>query len=39
MHSSDNDSTTPIVETYDGALERLEEIIHNMKVSYSNYVI
>ena len=39
MHSSDNDAKTSIVGTYEGALERLEEIIHNMKVSYSNYVI
>ena len=38
MHSSDNDATTTIIGTYEGALERLEEVIHNMKVSYSKYI-
>ena len=38
MHSSDNDSTTSIIGTYEKALEKLEEIIHHMKVSYSNYI-
>jgi len=37
MHSSDNDATTTIIGTYEGALERLEEVIHNLKVSYSKY--
>lgn len=39
MHSSDNDATTSIVGTYEEALEKLEEIIHNMKVSYSKYIV
>jgi len=39
MHSSDSDATTSIEGTYGKALEKLEEIIHNMKVSYSNYIV
>lgn len=39
MHSTDSDATTVVIGTYEGALERLEEIIHNMKVSYSKYVV
>lgn len=39
MHSSDNDSTTTVIGTYEGALERLNEIIHNIKVSYSEYIV
>lgn len=38
MHSSDSDVTTTIIGTYEGALERLEEIIHNMKMNYSKYM-
>ncbi len=37
MHSSDNDVTTTIIGTFDGAIDRLEEVIRNMKVSYSQY--
>lgn len=39
MHSSDSDATTSIEGTYGKALEKLEEIIHNMKVNYSNYIV
>lgn len=38
MHSSDSDLTTTVIGTYDNALEKLEEIIQNMKVSYSKYI-
>lgn len=38
MHASNNDATTSIVGTYENALEKLEEIIHNMKINYSNYI-
>lgn len=38
MHSSDSDVTTAIIGSYEDALEKLEEIIHSMKVSYSKYV-
>lgn len=37
MHSTDSDSTTTIIGTYEGAIERLEEIITNMKMCYSSY--
>lgn len=37
MHSSADDSTTSIVGTYDNALEKLEEIIQNMRTCYSKY--
>lgn len=39
MHSSDIDAKTAIIGTYNGALERLEEIIHSMKASYSKYIV
>lgn len=39
MHSSDNDATTSIVGTYETALEKLNEIIFNMKASYSKYIL
>lgn len=38
MHASDNDTTTAIIGSYEDALEKLEEIIHSIKVSYSKYV-
>ncbi len=38
MHSSDNDATTTIIGTYEGALERLDEVICNLKMSYSKYL-
>lgn len=38
MHSSDNDATTSIVGTYENALDKLEDIIHNIKINYSQYI-
>ncbi len=35
MHSSDNDATTAVIETFEGAVERLEEIINSIKSSFS----
>lgn len=38
MHSSDIDATTTIIGTYEGALERLEEVIRNLKESYMRLI-
>lgn len=39
MHSSAFDTTTTLVRSYDEALERLNEIIHNIKISYSHFLM
>jgi hypothetical protein len=38
MHSSAFDTTTTLVGSYDDALEKLNEIIHDIKVSYSHFL-
>lgn len=37
MHASDNDATTAIIGKYEGAIDRLEEVIQNLKASYSKF--
>lgn len=39
MHSSAFDATTTLVSSYDDALEKLNEIIRDIKVSYSNFLV
>lgn len=39
MHSSAFDATTTLVGSYDVALEKLNEIIHDIKVSYSHFLV
>lgn len=39
MHSSAFDTMTTLVGSYDAALEKLNEIIHNIKASYSRFVV
>ena len=38
MHSSAYDTTTTLVSSYDDALEKLNEIIHNISINYSDFI-